>query len=102
MPDWSGISAGSDLWVREQVARVIEAAVASGEYPPGSRLPSQDRIAAEAGVSKHTVSGAVALLRERGILYTRPDVGTFVSPAAHEGLPPAPWTATRGTAATAP
>jgi DNA-binding GntR family transcriptional regulator len=80
MPDWSGISPGLDLWVREQVARVIESAIASGEYPPGSKLPSQSRIAAEAGVSTHTVSAAVVLLSERGILYTRPRLGTFVSP----------------------
>lgn len=80
MPDWSGISPRSDLWPYEQVARAIEAAVTSGEYPPGTRLPSQDRIASEAGVSKHTVSAAVALLTERGILYSRPRLGTFVSP----------------------
>jgi DNA-binding GntR family transcriptional regulator len=80
MPDWSGISAQSDLWPYEQVARAIEAAIASGEYPPGSRLPAQGRIADEAGVSKHTVSAAVALLRDRGLLQTRPRRGTFVSP----------------------
>jgi DNA-binding GntR family transcriptional regulator len=80
MPDYSGISSRSDRWPYEQVARVIEEAIASGEYPPGSRLPAQGRIAAEAGVSKHTVSAAVALLRERGLLQTRPRLGTFVSP----------------------
>jgi DNA-binding GntR family transcriptional regulator len=78
MPDWSGISPGSDLWIREQVARRIEEAIASGELPPGSRLPSQKQMADEAGVSQHTVSAAVALLKERGILRTRPRLGTFV------------------------
>jgi DNA-binding GntR family transcriptional regulator len=80
MPDWSGISARSDLWVHEQVARAIENAIASGELASGDRLPAQDRIAAEAGVSKHTVSAAIALLRDRGLLHTRPRLGTFVSP----------------------
>lgn len=79
MPDWSGISARSELWVHEQVARAIENAIASGELAPGDRLPAQDRIAAEAGVSKHTVSAAIGLLRERGILRTRPRLGTFVA-----------------------
>lgn len=79
MPDWSGISPGSDLWVHEQVARRIEAAIESGEFLPRDRLPSQDRMAAEAGVSKHTVSAAIALLCERGILRTRPRLGTFVA-----------------------
>jgi DNA-binding GntR family transcriptional regulator len=79
MPDWTGISARSDLWVHEQVARVIEGAIASGEYPPGSPLPAQDRIAAEAGISKHTVSAAIALLCGKGVLFTRPRLGTFVA-----------------------
>jgi len=66
-------------WPHERVARALENAILSGEYPPGSRLPSQDRIAAEAGVSKHTVSAAIALLRDRGIVFTRPRLGTFIS-----------------------
>lgn len=79
MPDWTGISARSDLWVREQVARAIEQAIVSGEFPSRSRLPSQKRMAAEAGVSIHTVNAAVDRLRERGILYTVPRLGTFVA-----------------------
>lgn len=79
MPDWSGITSRSDLWPYEQVAAVIEGAIASGEYPPGTRLPAQGRIADEARVSTHTVSAAVALLREKGLLYTRSRLGTFVA-----------------------
>jgi len=80
MPDWSGIDRNSDLWPYEQVASAIEAAIRSGEFAPGERLPAQGRIADEAGVSKHTVSAAIALLRERGLLRTRARLGTFVSP----------------------
>ena len=79
MPDWSGIEQNSELWPYEQVAGVIENAIRTGELAPGDRLPAQDRIAAEAGVSKHTVSAAIALLRERGLVRTRPRLGTFVS-----------------------
>ena len=86
MPDWSGISARTDLWVHEQVARAIERSIASGEFPPGSRLPSQARMAAEAGVSIHTVNAAVGLLCSRGLLSTRPRLGTFVT---RPGGPPA-------------
>lgn len=84
VPDWSGISAGLDLWVHEQVARAIEAAIASGEFPPGSRLPAQGRMADEAGVSKHTVSAAISLLRDKGLLRTRPRLGTFVAESKAE------------------
>jgi len=84
MPDYSGISSRSDRWPYEQVADAIEAAITSGELAPGDRMPSQDRIAAEAGVSKHTVSAAIALLRGKGLLRTRARLGTFVT-----GQPPA-------------
>jgi DNA-binding GntR family transcriptional regulator len=81
MPDWSGISPALDQWVREQVARRIEDAITSGEFPPGSRLPAQKQMADEAGVSEHTVNAAVAILRERGLVYTVPRLGTFAGPA---------------------
>jgi DNA-binding GntR family transcriptional regulator len=84
MPDWSGISRGLDVWVHEQIARRIEEAIASGEFPPGSRIPPQKRMADEAGVSEHTVGAAVALLRDRGIVRTKPRLGTFVTERASE------------------
>jgi predicted GIY-YIG superfamily endonuclease len=66
-------------WPHERVARKIEGAIISGEFPPGSKLPSQRHMADEAGVSEHTVSAAVKLLAARGTLYTRSRLGTFVA-----------------------
>lgn len=89
MPDYAGTRERLDLWPYEQIAAAIEAAIANGELAPGSRLPAQDRIAAEAGgVSKHTVSAAVALLRERGLVQTRPRLGTFVCTPPGQALQP--------------
>lgn len=81
MPDYSGISPGRDRWVHEQVADAIRAAIDSGEYQPGRRLPSWKHIAQEAGVSEHTVQNALKLLRDEKAIYTRDRLGTFVSPA---------------------
>jgi GntR family transcriptional regulator len=90
MPDYTGISSRSDLWVHEQVARAIEDAIRSGELAPGDRLPAQSRIADEAGVSEHTVNAAVRLLRDKGLLYTRRRLGTFVARDIPPPTPPGP------------
>lgn len=83
--DFSGISRRSDRWVHEQVADVIEEAVRSGELRPREMLPSEAEIIHQAQVSRWAVRAALALLRERGTIYTRPHLGSFVSP----GEPPA-------------
>jgi DNA-binding GntR family transcriptional regulator len=82
--DFTGITDTSYRWPREQVADVIAGAIRSGELAPGARLPSWQRIADEAQVSKHTVAGAVEILRRKGLIVTIPDRGTFVS----DPLPP--------------
>ena len=84
--DFSDITRQADLWPYQQVARVITEAVRSGELAPGQRLPAQQRLAQEAGVSKSVIQNALALLREEGILYSVPRLGYFVTPA---GGPPA-------------
>lgn len=66
-----------DLPRWEQIVRVIQQRVESGEYPPG-RLITERAIAEEFGVAKVTVRKAVAGLRERGLIYTRPNLGSFV------------------------
>jgi DNA-binding GntR family transcriptional regulator len=67
-------------WPYEQVAAVIAAAIESGELPRGKRLPSQERLAQMAGVSKRTVQNALAVLKEQGTVHARPGLGTFAGP----------------------
>jgi GntR family transcriptional regulator len=62
-----------------QIADAIEAAIRSGELSPSSVIPSEQRIMDETGAARGTVRHAVALLRERGLVWTRPHLGTFVS-----------------------
>lgn len=77
--DFSGISRRSDKWVHEQVADVIERAILSGELRPREMLPSEQVIIHQAGVSRWAVRRALALLRERGSVYTRAHLGSFVA-----------------------
>lgn len=77
--DFSGITRRSDRWLHEQVADAIEEAVRSGELQPREMLPSEAEIMHQAGVSRWTVRTALALLRERGVIYSRPHLGSFIA-----------------------
>ncbi|MFB9209556.1 winged helix-turn-helix domain-containing protein [Nonomuraea spiralis] len=68
-----------DLPRWEQIVRVIGQRVESGLYPPGRRITERDLIE-EFGVAKVTVRKAMAGLRDRGYVYTRPNLGSFVGP----------------------
>lgn len=77
--DFSGVSRGQDKWLHEQVADVIETAVRSGELRPRQMLPSEAEIMYQARVSRWTVRKAIDLLRERGTIYTRAQLGSFIA-----------------------
>jgi len=77
--DFSGVGRGRDKWLHEQVAEVIEAAIASGELRPGQMLPSEQEIVHQARVSRWTARRAVALLRDRGTVYSRAHLGSFAA-----------------------
>jgi GntR family transcriptional regulator len=62
----------------EQIADVLRARIASGEYPPRS-LVSEVQLEAEFGVARGTVRKATAALRDEGLLTTTPGMGSFVA-----------------------
>jgi putative hydrolases of HD superfamily len=68
-----------------QVAASIRAAILSGEFGPGQRLPSTAGLAAFFGVAKVTIGSAVRILREEGYVRSRAGSGIFV--AEEESLP---------------
>ncbi|MFE0130323.1 GntR family transcriptional regulator [Streptomyces sp. NPDC059037] len=61
-----------------QVAQEMAKAIRSGEYGPGDILPSDQQLAEDYGVGKHTVRSAIAELRGMGLVYTRQGKGTIV------------------------
>lgn len=63
-----------------QVADVIAARIASGEYLPDRPIPSEIHIQQEFGIARDTVRAAVGLLRERGLVVTVRGKGTYVLP----------------------
>src|SRR5436309_1811967 len=61
-----------------QIADELRSRIESGDYPPGSPLPSESRLADELGVSRVTVNKAVTLLRASGDVKVRRGSGTYV------------------------
>lgn len=63
-----------------QIAAIIRDRIASGEYQPRQRIPSELDIVQAAGVSRETARKAIAILRDEGLIYTVHAMGSFVSP----------------------
>lgn len=61
-----------------QVADVIAGRIERGELPPNRPIPSEKAIQQEFEVARGTARRAVDLLRERGLVVTVPQRGTFV------------------------
>lgn len=69
---------------RESLAvRLIEevrARIGAGRYPPGDRIPTEQQLSDEFGVSRSVVREAISSLRAEGLIETRQGVGAFVLP----------------------
>ena len=73
LPDKSGV-----LYVR--LYQRMRALILQGAWPPGMRLPSSRRLAADLGISRNTASLALDQLLADGWIETRSRAGTYVSP----------------------
>jgi GntR family transcriptional regulator len=68
---------GIPLYV--QLAGILRAQIASGEYKPGDSLPTEERVARDLGVSLITVREARRLLADEGRISRHAGKGTFVA-----------------------
>lgn len=68
-----------------QLQGQIEYGVSTGDFPPGSRLPSVREISMRLGISPVTVSSVYRALRAKGLVESRPGHGTFVRPGGDLG-----------------
>lgn len=66
----------------EQIKAQIVAQRASGELPPGHRLPPVRTLAAELGLAPNTVARAYRELERDGVIETRGRHGSFVTATA--------------------
>lgn len=73
----------------EQLAERLRAAIASGEWPPGTRLPSLRQLCEAHGLSMATVRRAMETLLDEGLLQVRAQSGFFVAAASAPQAEPA-------------
>ena len=67
--------------------RLYEMIVDEGCYAPGSKLPNENELSGELGVSRTTLREAISFLVAQGVLEIRRGKGTFVaSDLPAEGL----------------
>ncbi|MFD8573581.1 FadR/GntR family transcriptional regulator [Streptomyces sp. NPDC057694] len=62
----------------EQVITALRAQISSGEWPVGSRIPTEPELVEQLGVARNTVREAVRALAHNGLLDIRQGSGTYV------------------------
>jgi DNA-binding FadR family transcriptional regulator len=68
------------------VAEAIGSRIVRGSYLPGSVLPNEARWASDFDVSRSVVREAIKILMAKGLLTSRPKVGSRVEPKDHWNL----------------
>ena len=66
----------------EQVIAQVERGILTGEFGPDDQIPSVRALSMELSVNPNTLQKAYAELERRGLCYTVPGNGRFVSPDA--------------------
>ena len=62
-----------------QIVNALKRNIASGAYPPGSRLPSVRDLALEAGVNPNTMQRALSELERSGLVNSQRTAGRFIT-----------------------
>lgn len=68
--------------VYEQLIDQLERLVLTGLLPPETQLPSVRSLSVELAINPNTIQKAYSELDTRGIIYSVPGIGCFVSPQA--------------------
>jgi DNA-binding GntR family transcriptional regulator len=63
---------------RLRVAGDLRSAIESGRYAAGSALPTYRQLAATYGVAVNTAMAAVRILRDEGLVTSKPNAGAYV------------------------
>ncbi|MFB9698169.1 GntR family transcriptional regulator [Amorphoplanes digitatis] len=64
-----------------QLVEILVERIGRGEWPPNRPIPSELQLVQEFGIARGTVRRAIAVLRERGLVFTVPQRGTYVAPS---------------------
>ena len=64
-----------------QLAEILAGRIERGDWQPNRPIPSELQLVQEFEIARGTVRRAVAVLRERGLVFTVPQRGTYVAPS---------------------
>lgn len=73
------------LRVSEKIALALEKSILKGEFPAGTRFPSERELTERFGASRSSVREAVGRLAQLGLVRTHPQSGTYVTDYRVEG-----------------
>lgn len=62
-----------------QLAAILRARIARGDWAPGRRIASENDLVQQYGLARTTVRRAIAVLVENGVVAVVPQRGTFVA-----------------------
>jgi GntR family transcriptional repressor for pyruvate dehydrogenase complex len=78
MTDGSPFSLRSKGRLVDQVVEKIQGLIIDGQLKPGTKLPPEIELAEQMGVSRTALREAMSILMTKGLLETKPGVGTVV------------------------
>ena len=78
------VDTASNLPIYQQLAQQIRGAIARGEMPPNSGLPSVRQLSRDLVVNPNTVARAYTELEREGLLISRPGRGIYVAQPRNE------------------
>ncbi|MFR8548720.1 MAG: FadR/GntR family transcriptional regulator [Lachnospiraceae bacterium] len=70
----------------EQIADTLESWILANGYTEDGKLPSEQALADEFGVSRNVIREALKLLKERGLVESRNGTGSYITKPAAENL----------------
>ena len=79
------MAGGGDRFVYAGIAGAIRKKIEDGEYPLGSRLPSERVLAEKFYVNRMTIRRALAVLESQGMIKRRHGSGTYASSVPRKG-----------------
>jgi hypothetical protein len=89
LPDLDG--AGTKLRPYQQIAAVLRDVITQGRLAVGALIPSEAELACRYAVPQATVTGAIQLLRDEGLVAIQDGQCAFVVSAVAGGAPGAPY-----------
>jgi len=78
------LNSNSPLPLYHQLAEILTEQIRSGDYPVGSRIPSEIHLAKKFGIGRPTARQATDILVRKGMLVRRRGAGTFVQASQNE------------------